>query len=103
MNIDPATTYQQIGFVTLMAATGRGNGYRVDDDTIGFQVSHGFHVTVTLDAGSDTYTVRRCFRRNGVLKTLGERTWIHCEDLSNTFYDASCFVNVEFGGHRARA
>ena len=99
MKIDAATLYRQIGLSTLLAAPGRARGFYVDDATIGFKVGQGYVVTVTLDP-SDTYTVRRCTLRKGALTTKGEQTMVYCEELSDTFWNASCYVNVTFGEHR---
>lgn len=100
MEINAAVTYEQIGFQTLIAACGGINAFRVSPDTLGFPVGRGYVVTVTLDP-SDTYIVRRCFRRKGEMKVKGEQTMVYCDELSDTFWKASCFVNVEFGGHNA--
>lgn len=58
-------------------------------------VGHGYAVHVFLDA-DDTYIVQRVYR--GEVK--GEERGIYFDTVGNDAYRASCYVNVEFGGHK---
>lgn len=62
-------------------------------------VGQGYYVTIDL-AANDTYVVRRCFKRRGVLNVKGEQTEVYAEEVGETAYVASCYVNREFGGHK---
>jgi hypothetical protein len=59
-------------------------------------VSNGYSVTVDLHA-SDTYVVRRVFKRGDRVWVKGEQTDVYCDDVGEVAYRASCFRNVEFG------
>jgi hypothetical protein len=58
----------------------------------------GYSVEIDL-AASDTYTVRRIFKRGDKVWIKGEETEVYAEDLADSAYRASCYVNVKFGDH----
>lgn len=86
----------QIGHRNVLAISGGRVLARRSGVTL--PVSAGYSVTVDL-AGNDTYTVRRVFVRAGKRWVKGELTGIHCDQVGEMAYQASCFRNVEFGVH----
>ena len=94
--MDPETTLQTIGGGNLMAISGgRKEAIRNDEgELVGLKlkVANGYSVDVVLDA-SDTYTVTRRWRD----KNKGEMSGVHAEELGEVAYQASCYVNVDFG------
>jgi len=90
---DARTLVAQIGRMNLLAISG---GRVLDTgDGVDLQVGRGYWVRVRL-AANDTYIVQRVFVRSGVIRVKGERTDIYAEELGETAYQASCFVNVKF-------
>jgi hypothetical protein len=87
--INSRTLLEQIGRMNWLAIS--GGRYEVFNSTVFLPVANGYWVSVTLDA-SDTYTVRRVFIRNG--RVLIKRVWsdVFASDVSETAYEASCFV-----------
>lgn len=59
-------------------------------------VHQGYRVEIDL-AANDTYTVRRVFTRGAKTWIKGERTDVYCDEVGEVAYQASCYVNVEFG------
>lgn len=87
----------------LVGQIGRGNvlaisGGRVLARKTGvtLPVGHGYSVTVDLDA-SDTYIVRRVFKRGAKEWVKGEQTNVYCDEVGEIAYVASCYVNRSFG------
>lgn len=90
---DTAELTRQIGIGNLMAISGRRVFTRKTGVTL--PVSAGYSVAVDL-AADDTYTVRRVFTRAGKSTVKGERTGVHCEQIGETAYMASCFRSDSF-------
>ena len=91
-----AGSAQVQGSVGLKAAAiSGGRVVRLTDSTLALPVGSGYRVTVTLNA-LDMYDVRREFVRGGTVFSHGCET-VFCDDLGETAYRASCYVNVEFG------
>lgn len=89
--MDTATTLNQIGRWNVLAIS--GGRHNMDGDTLVLPVGAGYSVEVDLDVASDTYTVRRMFRRGGKAFPKGERTYVYCDELGEVAYQASCFRN----------
>ena len=85
----------QIGFSTMCAVSGM-RAQQERGGAIVLPVGHGYSVRITLDA-SDTYNVERIFTRSGVRTCKGIETNVYAEDVSDSVYRASCYVNVRFG------
>lgn len=86
--INGQAVLQQISKMDLLAISG-GRA------TIGYQgvilpVANGYYVTVTLDA-SDTYTVRRVYKRGDKVWTKGEIRDVYADQISEVAYRASCY------------
>lgn len=93
----PANTQELVRQLRPMDVLAISGGRIVRRETgITLPVGHGYSVTIDL-AGNDTYTIRRVFTRSGVARIKGEESGIYCDQLSDTSYRASCYVNVEFG------
>ena len=92
---DPTVIAAQISRWTLAAISGGRVQARRTGITL--PISRGWAVTIDL-AADDTYTVRRLRARNAVFADLiGEQTGVYAQDLSETAYVASCYVNRGFG------
>jgi len=90
---------RQIGKTNVLAISG-GRVKRIGYTTLSFPVSNGYSVEVEYVEGRDLYNVRRVFARGLKRWVKGELTHIYGEDLGEIAYNASCFVNVDFGDHR---
>ncbi len=86
---------RQIGAWNIRAISGGRITIRPTGITL--PVSSGYRVTIDL-AANDTYTVRRIFTRAGKTWVKGERTGVHCDQIGEIAYQASCYRNVKFGG-----
>ena len=84
---------RQIGRMNVLAISGGRVQHRLTGVTL--PVSNGYSVTVDLDA-SDTYTVRRVFKRGAKMWVKGERTDVYCDEVGEVAYQASCFRNGDF-------
>lgn len=89
--MDFTTTLNQIGRMNVLAISGGRVGRR--GDTLLLPVGAGYSVEIDLDVASDTYTVRRMFRRGGKAFPKGERTYVYADELGEVAYQASCFRN----------
>jgi hypothetical protein len=89
----------QISRMTVLAVSG-GRVRRTGPVTLTFEVGKGYRVEVEHDRGSDTYIVRRTFIRGQKRWIKGEVDYVHAEELDETVYLASCFVNIDFGDHK---
>jgi hypothetical protein len=78
----------QIGMWNVLATS--GGRVLIRETGITLPCGSGYSVTVDLAAG-DTYTVRRVFTRSGRASVKGERTEVHCEQVSEVVYRAGCF------------
>ena len=88
--IDGHTVLRQIGRMNHLAISG-GRA------TLGYQgvilpAGKGYYVTVTLDA-SDTYTVRRLFKRGNKVWIKGEATSVYADQVGEVAYRASCYLD----------
>lgn len=97
MNEILTTMVAQIGRINLLAASGGRVLYDNANLQIQLPVGSGYRVLVTYDEGSDTYTVERVFVRRGEFFDHGRQTYVHCDELGETVYQASCYRNVDFG------
>lgn len=89
---DTREIVHQINPMTLLAISG---GRVVHRDTgITLPVGSGYSVTIDLDA-SDTYVVRRVFKRGAKTWIKGERDYVYCDEVSEAAYYASCFVSYD--------
>jgi hypothetical protein len=79
----------QIGMGNLMAIS--GGRFQARETGVTLPVSNGYTVTVDLDIASDTYTVRRIFKRGTKTWVKGERTQVYADEVSEAAYYASCF------------
>ncbi len=95
------TMERQIGRMNILAISG-GRVKRIAETTLSFPVSSGYSVEVEYVEGRDLYSVRRVFSRGLKQWIKGEVTHVYAEDLGETAYLASCFVNVDFGSEAAR-
>jgi hypothetical protein len=94
------TMLRQIGAMNIMAISG-GRKVVVDESTLRFPVSSGYHVEVEYKPALDLYSVRRVTIRkaNGlpVRKIKGELTHLYADQVGEQAYQASCYKNVIFG------
>lgn len=75
------------------------SGGRASIDTEGnlvLPVGKGYSVEIELTA-SDDYTVRRVYKRADKKWVKGEVVGIYADQIGEVAYQASCYVNVEFG------
>lgn len=91
---DVTTLIEQIGGRNVLAIS--GGRVRVRKTGITLPVHQGYRVEIDL-AGNDTYTVRRVFVRGQKTWIKGEQTDVYCDQVGEAAYQASCYVNVEFG------
>lgn len=89
---EACTIRDQIGIGTLLAVS--GGRWMLRPTGITLPVGSGYSVEVDLDA-SDTYNVRRVFRRGDKEWTKGKRTDVYCDELDNAVYYASCFRSYD--------
>ena len=90
------TMMDQIGERTLLAVSG-GRYIVRDSETLRLPAGSGYHVDIRYNRGQDLYEVTRAFVRDGITHAKGTRTGIFCDQLAETVWDASCYVNVPFG------
>lgn len=91
------TIVDQIGFGNILAISGG----RIDTPTVtdegntivSLPVAHGYRVEVEYDRGSDTYEVRRTFRRGGKDFLKGVQCNVYCDELGEIAYRASCYLD----------
>ena len=83
------TIARQIGPMNIMAISG-GRIQPIPDGII-LPVAHGYSVEVVLDAGSDTYIVRRVFTRSGKRFDKGTVEQVYCDEVGEIAYRASCY------------
>jgi hypothetical protein len=90
---DTQTLIQQIGIRNILAISGGRVGKRETGVTL--PVGHGYSVTIDLHA-SDTYVVRRVFKRGGRYIVKGELDNVYCDVLGEVAYQASCYASYDF-------
>lgn len=86
---DFSTTIDQIGRMNILAISG-GRAVGIGE-TLVLPAGAGYSVEIDLDEGSDTYTVRRMFRRGGKAFPKGEQTHVYCDEVGEVAYRASCY------------
>jgi hypothetical protein len=84
---------QQIG-ANIFAISG-GRRALVNGELV-LKVGSGYSVRIAL-AGNDTYTVQRIYQRAGKTILAGQVANVYFDEVGEVAYQASCFVNVEFG------
>lgn len=87
--IDARTLFAQMGAGNYFAVAG-GRAKREVGGAIVFPQRYGWEVRVTVNA-LDMYCVERVFSRGGKRTVKGVMDDIHCEDVGNVIYDASCY------------
>ena len=85
---------KQIGTRNMMAISGLRA--TATENGVLLPVGQGYKVQVELEA-DDTYTVSRLFVRGGKVKEMGRESMVYADQVGDSAYRASCFVNVEFG------
>ncbi len=88
---------RQIGVMNLMAISG-GRKALVDGQLV-LKVGSGYSVRIAL-AANDTYTVQRIYQRAGKTILAGQVANVYFDEVGEIAYQASCYVNVNFGGER---
>lgn len=93
------TIRDQIGFATILAIS--GGKWLVASDRLGIVIpaGSGYVVKVEYRPVPDLYSVERVFRRGGREWVKGVETEVYWLDLEDSVWRASCYRNVEFGGH----
>lgn len=86
---------RQIGTGNVLAISG-GRVQLDNGGAVVLPVGSGYSVMIQLH-GSDTYTVRRIFKRGPKTWVKGTVSDVYCEDIGSVAYYASCYVNVPFG------
>lgn len=91
-----ATTLMQLGRMNLLAISG-GRVTQLSETTISLPVRQGYTVEIEYKPVPDLYEVRRMFRRGTKVWNKGTETGIYADQLGDTAYRASCYLD-EFGG-----
>ena len=87
--VQAQTVLRQIGHMNVAAIS--GGRKMLQGGALILPVGRGYSVRVILDEGSDTYTVQRVYRRGTREWVKGERTYVYCDEVGETAYQASCF------------
>lgn len=90
-NCDARELLAQIGIRNILAISGGRVERRATGVTL--PVRYGYRVTVDLD-WDDTYIVRRVFVRGGKATVKREWTNIYCDEVGETAYQASCYLDA---------
>ena len=85
----------QVGKNNILSISGGPVIYRETGITL--KVGRGYFVDIDL-MPSDTYTVKRVYQNKKMRIVKGVEDDIYCDQLGDSAYRASCFVNVSFGG-----
>lgn len=98
--LDTSELVAQIGRMNILAVSGGrfSNLRNARGEAVGIRLwaGAGYRVDVLL-AANDTYTVRRVFVRAGKEWVKGEIDNVYCDEIGETTYVASCYVNRSFG------
>lgn len=86
---DNSILLRQIGMMNVLAVSGGRVTQRETGVTL--PVARGYSVTIDLHV-SDTYTVRRIFKRGATETVKGEATYVYVDQLAETVYRASCYL-----------
>ena len=89
------TTLQQIGRMNVLAISG-GRVMQLTETTIVLPVRQGYTVEIEYKPVPDLYEVRRMFRRGVKVWNKGTVSGVYAEQLGDTAYRASCYLD-EFG------
>jgi hypothetical protein len=87
---------QQIGIMNILSISGGRTILNLSNGTLYLPVSNGYRVQIELDEASDTYTVRRIFRRSSKDFVKGEVTGVYCDQVGEVAYEAGMFRSGEF-------
>lgn len=90
------TILRQIGRGNVLAISG-GRSARNREGALILPVRYGYDVAVTLDRGSDTYTVERRFTRNGRSTVKGRWSGVYADEVGDMAYHASCYHDAPVG------
>lgn len=90
----------QIGMMNIFAVSGGRVQKRQTGVTL--PVGYGYSVEIDLDF-NDLYVVKRVYTKAGKRTVKGEVTDVFAFNVGEIAYQASCFVNVDFGDHKVRA
>jgi len=85
---------RQVGTHNILSISGGPVIYR--ETGISLKVGRGYFVEIDL-MPSDTYTVKRVYQNKKIRIVKGVEDDIYWDQLSDSAYRASCFVNVSFG------
>lgn len=86
---------KQVGIFNMMAISGGRIAFRETGITL--PVGKGYFVEIDL-MPSDTYCVKRVWQTKSKRVVKGVVDDVYSEELGEIAYQASCFVNVSFGG-----
>lgn len=86
----------QIGWGNLAAIS--GGRIELSNGAVILPCGAGYAVMIQLDF-SDTYVVRRVFRRGDKVWVKGTQTNVYFDEVGEVAYQASCYVNVNFDTH----
>lgn len=90
---NPNTALQQIGRSTVLAIS--GGRTKIENGNLILPVSNGYCVEIEYD-WTDTYVVRRIFKRGDKRWVKGEVREVYAFNLSEVAYQASCFRDGEW-------
>ena len=91
---NPRELMQQVGAGNFMCIS--GGRITVRETGVTLPVGAGYRVTIDL-AADDTYVVRRVFVRGLKSWVKGEESNVYADQVGDSAYRASCYVNVDFG------
>lgn len=78
----------QIGLMNIFAIS--GGRTMIQDGKLVLAVSSGYRVLISLEP-NDTYTVERVMVRGTKTFHKGTRTNVHCDEVGDVAYYASCY------------
>ena len=87
------TILRQIGNMNVAAIC--GGRWLALSDGVNLPCGAGYRVLVRLDVASDTYTVERVYLRSGKYHSHGKVERVHCDELGEVAYRASCFRSYD--------
>jgi hypothetical protein len=90
---------EQIGKMNVMAVS--GGKVQVRETGITLPVGMGYSVEIDLNF-MDLYDVKRVYNRAGDRTVKGVVEDVYATEIGEMAYQASCFVNVNFGKHKVR-
>jgi len=90
---------EQIGHMNVLAIS--GGRVEIRETGITLPVGMGYSVEIDLNF-MDLYDVKRVYKRAGERKVKGIAEEVYAGNVGEIAYQASCFVNVNFGNHIVR-